>query len=334
MEEDRMNRSKLNVYSFTTGIVSVMMASAVLAASPADKYPEKPVRVVIPAPAGGPTEVIGRVIFTKMAESMGQPFVLETKPGASGTIGAADVAKAPADGYALLTNASWHVLYPGIFKELRFDPMNDFRMVGLTGTVPMVAVVSASSPYKLFAEVVTASRRSPGSVTYAHPGSASLPYLVGQFVNQQGQLTTRDIAYKGTGPALTDVAGGHVDMMYAPLPPAMPMIQSGKLRALAVSTGSRLKELPDVPTIAESGFPGFDVVTWYGVWAPKNTPTPIVEKLNKALVDASKTPQVLEVLKGQGTMPSDMTASQAEAYAKAEHVKWMDVLKKAGIKPE
>ncbi len=329
------NRSKINWHLTTGGIAAcLMMVGSALAASPADKYPEKPVRVVIPAPVGGPTEVIGRVVIGKMSESMGQPFVLETKPGASGTIGAADVAKAPADGYSLLTNASWHVLYPGIFKELRFDPMRDFRMVGVTGTVPMVAVVPASSPYKSFADLVAAARKDANKVTYAHPGSASLPYLVGQFVNQQGKLNIRDITYKGTGPALTDVAGGHVDMMYAPLPPAMPLIQGGKLRALAVSTATRLKDLPDVPTIAESGFPGFDVVTWYGIWAPKDTPTPIVEKLNKALVDASKTPQVLEVLKAQGTLPSDMNASQAEAFAKAEHEKWMEVFKKAGIQPQ
>lgn len=314
-------------------IVGASLAFAGTAALAA--YPEKPVRVVLPFAAGGPTDVIGRVVATQMGQDMGQPLIIETRPGASGTVGAGEVARAQADGYTLLMNASVQVIYPGQFKTLNFDPMNDFVPIGVLGTVPMVAAVPANSKFQSFHELVEFSKKNPDVIAFASPGHATLPHLVGEFVNLEAKTKMLHVGYKGTAPALTDLAGGHVDLFYAPLAPALPLIQSGKIKPLAVSTQERIDELPEVPTIAESlDLPDFDVVTWYGMWAPKGTPDEIVNQLNKAMIAASKSEQVAEVLKAQGTTPSELDPAQTKAFNEAENKKWVSVMEEAGIQAD
>ena len=269
-----------------------------------------------------------------MGEILGQPLVIETRAGASGTIGAAQVAKAPADGYTLLMNPSVQGIYPAQFKSLSFDPIKDFRMVGVLGTVPMVAVVPPNSKFKTFADLIQHARAQPGTLTFASPGVATLPHLAGELINTSTKASISHVGYRGSSPALTDVAGGHVDLMYAPLAPALPLIQSGKVVPLAVTTKTRLADLPNVPTIAETILPDFDIVTWYGMWVPKDTPEPIIAKLNKVMVEASKSPKVVEALKSQGTLPSTMSYQEAEAFNLAESVRWIKVMKDANIQPE
>jgi tripartite-type tricarboxylate transporter receptor subunit TctC len=301
----------------------------------AQDYPAKAIRTVLPFAAGGPTDAIGRVIATQMGTLLGQPLFIETKPGASGTLGAAEVARAKADGYTLLMNASVQVTYPGLFKSLSFDPMKDFEFIGVLGTVPMVAVVPPNSRFKKFSDIVKAAKEAPQSVSYASPGVATIPHLVGELVSIENKAPMTHAGYKGTAPALTDIAGGHVDLFYAPLAPAMPLIKSGKIKALAVTTKDRIAELPDVPTISSELSPSnFNVVTWYGLWAPKGTPRPILEKLNQALLAASKSDKVLETLKAQGTVPSTMNLEQANRFANEENKKWVEVMKAANIQPE
>lgn len=297
-------------------------------------YPDKPIRVIMPWAAGGPTDVVGRVVAVQMGEILGQPLVIETRAGASGTIGAAQVAKAPADGYTLLMNPSVQGIYPAQFKSLSFDPIKDFRMVGVLGTVPMVAVVPPTSKFKTFAELIQHARAQPGTLTFASPGVATLPHLAGELINTSTKASISHVGYRGSSPALTDVAGGHVDLMYAPLAPALPLIQSGKVVPLAVTTKTRLADLPNVPTIAETVLPDFDIVTWYGMWVPKDTPEPIIAKLNKAMVEASKSSKVVEALKSQGTLPSTMSYQEAEAFNLAESARWIKVMKDANIQPE
>ncbi|WMD23527.1 tripartite tricarboxylate transporter substrate binding protein [Achromobacter seleniivolatilans] len=297
-------------------------------------YPDKPIRVIMPWAAGGPTDVVGRVVAVQMGEILGQPLVIETRAGASGTIGAAQVAKAPADGYTLLMNPSVQGIYPAQFKSLSFDPIKDFHMVGVLGTVPMVAVVPPTSKFKTFAELIQHARAQPGTLTFASPGVATLPHLAGELINTSTKASISHVGYRGSSPALTDVAGGHVDLMYAPLAPALPLIQSGKVVPLAVTTKTRLADLPNVPTIAETVLPDFDIVTWYGMWVPKDTPEPIIAKLNKAMVEASKSPKVVEALKSQGTLPSTMSYQEAEAFNLAESARWIKVMKDANIQPE
>ncbi|MFY3626629.1 Bug family tripartite tricarboxylate transporter substrate binding protein [Achromobacter xylosoxidans] len=299
-----------------------------------DAYPDKPIRVIMPWAAGGPTDVVGRVIAVRMGEILGQPLVIESRPGASGTIGAAQVARAPADGYTVLMNPSVQGIYPAQFKSLTFDPIKDFRMVGVLGTVPMVAVVPPDSKFKTFGELIAQAKAQPGSLSFASPGVATLPHLAGELINTTTKASISHVGYRGSSPALSDVAGGHVDLMYAPLAPALPLIQSGKVRPIAVTTKARLAELPDVPTIAENGLPGFDIVTWYGMWVPKDTPEPIVAKLNKVMIEASQSPKVVEALKSQGTLPSTMTYQEAEAFNLAESARWIKVMKDANIQPE
>ena len=297
-------------------------------------YPDKPIRVIMPWAAGGPTDVVGRVVAVQMGEILGQPLVIETRAGASGTIGAAQVARAPADGYTLLMNPSVQGIYPAQFKNLSFDPIKDFRMVGVLGTVPMVAVVPPTSKFKTFADLIQHARAQPGTLTFASPGVATLPHLAGELINTSTKASISHVGYRGSSPALTDVAGGHVDLMYAPLAPALPLIQSGKVVPLAVTTKTRLADLPNVPTIAETVLPDFDIVTWYGMWVPKDTPEPIIAKLNKAMVEASKSSKVVEALKSQGTLPSTMGYQEAEAFNIAESARWIKVMKDANIQPE
>ena len=311
------------------------MSISLYATSALAAYPEKPIRVMLPFAAGGPTDAIGRVVATQMGKDLGQPLVIETRPGASGTIGTAEIAKAKPDGYSLLMNASVQVIYPGMFTQLSFDPMNDFTPIGVLGTVPMVAVVPADSKFSSFKELIDFSKANPDGITFASPGQATLPHLVGEFVNLEAKTKMVHISYKGTAPALTDVAGGHVNLFYAPLAPALPLIKSGKLKPLAVSTKDRIPELPEVPSIAESlDLDDFDVVTWYGMWAPKGTPNDIIQKLNTTMIEASKSEAVAEVLKAQGTTASNLDAAQTKAFAEAENVKWLKVMKDANIQAE
>lgn len=325
----------MNKRSFITAACSAIVAAMPIAGAQAqDNYPDKPIRVIMPWAAGGPTDVVGRVVAVKMGEILGQPLVIETRAGASGTIGAAQVAKAPADGYTLLMNPSVQGIYPAQFKSLSFDPIKDFRMVGVLGTVPMVAVVPPNSKFKTFADLIQHARAQPGTLTFASPGVATLPHLAGELINTSTKASISHVGYRGSSPALTDVAGGHVDLMYAPLAPALPLIQSGKVVPLAVTTKTRLADLPNVPTIAETILPDFDIVTWYGMWVPKDTPEPIIAKLNKVMVEASKSPKVVEALKSQGTLPSTMSYQEAEAFNLAESVRWIKVMKDANIQPE
>ena len=325
----------MNKRNFLIATCSMLAAVLPIAGAQAQgSYPDKPIRVIMPWAAGGPTDVVGRVVAVQMGEILGQPLVIETRAGASGTIGAAQVAKAPADGYTVLMNPSVQGIYPAQFKSLSFDPIKDFRMVGVLGTVPMVAVVAPTSPFKTFADLIQHARAEPRKLTFASPGVATLPHLVGELINTSTKVSVAHVGYRGSSPALTDVAGGHVDLMYAPLAPALPLIQSGKLIPLAVTTKTRLAELPDVPTIAETVLPNFDIVTWYGMWVPKDTPEPIVAKLNQAMVEASKSAKVVEALKSQGTLPSTMSYQQAEAFNLSESARWIKVMKDANIQPE
>ncbi|KGD92424.1 ABC transporter substrate-binding protein [Achromobacter sp. RTa] len=299
----------------------------------ANSFPTQPVRIVVPHQAGSTTETFGRMLTPEMSTLLGQPIVIESRPGAAGTIGARDVALSKPEGYTGLMNASIQVMYPGIFKTLHFDPMKDFTPVGVFGFAPMVAVVRAQSPIKSFRDLIEAARAKPGSITFASGGLGSLPHLVGELVNVRSGVQISHIPYNGTGQALTDVLGGHVDVLYASVASALPQIKGGKLRALAVTSAARIDLLPDVPTIAESGIPDFDVTSWYGYWVPKDTPRAIVDRLNQTMRDASAMPAVAKRLANDGIIPSKMDAKEFAAFAATENKKWLDVMKRANVQP-
>lgn len=312
-------------------------AAPLLASLPAfadAHYPSRLIKIVIPFPAGGPTDAIGRVFAREVSRTLGQPMIVENKGGAGGLTASADVAHAPPDGYTVLMNPSVQVTWPSLIKDLKFDPMQDFQPVALLGVVPLVAVVATQSPYRGMRDFIEAAKKEPGALTYASPGTGSFMHLTGEFVNSAAQIKTMHVPYKGSAPAITDVAGGHVALMYAPLATALPLIQGGKLRALAVTTARRLPSLPNVPTFAETGLSNAEISTWYGVWAPKGTPADIVEKLNSAFRAAVSNDGVKSVLAAQGTEAQAMDVPAFTQFVDAEYRRWTKVVKDAGISPE
>ncbi|WP_420995193.1 Bug family tripartite tricarboxylate transporter substrate binding protein [Cupriavidus sp. 30B13] len=300
-------------------------------AQAADNYPARPIRIVAPHQAGSTTELFGRMLVPEMSELLGQSVFIESRPGAAGTIGARDVALSKPDGYTVLINASIQVMYPGMFKSLPFDPLKDFTPVGVFGFAPMVVVVGAQSRLASFQAMLDAARASPGKLTFASGGLGSLPHLVGELVNLRSHASIAHVAYNGTGQAVTDVMGGHVDILYASVASAVPLIRSGKLRALAVTSATRVDSLPGVPTIAESGLPDFDVTSWYAMWAPKGTPPAVVARLNQAMRDASAMPAVRERLAANGVIASKLTAAEFARFSAAESAKWLEVMRRAGV---
>lgn len=297
-------------------------------------YPVRPVKIVIPFPAGGPTDVIGRVFAREAERGLGQPMIVENKGGAGGLSASAEVARAPADGYTLLMNPSVQVTWPSLVKDLKFDPINDFQPVALLGVVPLVAVVSTASPYRSMRDFVQAAKKEPGALTYASPGVGSFMHLAGEFINTTAAISTRHVPYKGSAPAITDVAGGHVTLMYAPVATAAPLIKSERLRPLAVTTAKRLASLPQVPTLSEAGMANVEISTWYGLWVPKGTPAEIVARLNGVFRSAVGNEAVTAVLTAQGVEAHAMDVAAFTQFVNAEYRHWTKVVKDAGIKPE
>lgn len=315
--------------------IALMGAAAMLAAAPAvhaqDKYPSRPITLVSPYQAGGTTETFARLIIDDVAAILGQPIVVEQKPGAAGTIGARFVATSKGDGYTLLANTSQHVMYEGMFKNLPFRPMEDFRPVGVLGSAPIIVVTGENSPYKTFKDVLEAARTR--NLTFASGAQGSLPHLTGERVAVQGKLNMTHVPFSGTAPALTNVMGGHVDLLYSTAASVMSQIRAGKLRALAVSTKERMPELPDVPSIAEMGMPGFDVAAWYAVWAPKDTRPEVVDAINQAMREASARPEAKKRMAALSVTPSTLTAAQFAAFAESERKTWLDVMRRANMQP-
>ncbi|HUG57703.1 MAG TPA: tripartite tricarboxylate transporter substrate binding protein [Candidimonas sp.] len=316
---------------FAIAAVAMHTSPAVLAA---DAFPSKPIRIISPHQSGSTTELFGRMLSTEMGELLGQSIVMESRPGAAGTIGAREVAHSKPDGYTALVNASIQVMYPGMFKSLSFDPMKDFTPVGVFGFAPMVVVVSEQSKIKSFKDMIETARKHPKTLSFASGGLGSLPHLVGELVNLSSKAEITHVPYNGTGQATTDVAGGHVDILYASVASAIPMIKGGKLRPLAVTSAKRIDALPDVPTIAESGIPNFDVTSWYALWVPKDTPKDVVAKLNKSMRDASELPVVQERMKLNSVIASKLTADEFASFVQAEGDKWLGVMKRAQVQPK
>jgi len=297
-----------------------------------DKYPSRPIMLVSPYAAGGATETFARFLSDDFSAIIGQPLVIEQRAGASGTIGARHVAASKPDGYTLLANTSQHVMYEGMYRKLPFDAMKDFKPVGILGSSPILVVVADASPYKSFKDVLEAAKTK--NITYASGALGSLPHLTGERVASLAKVKMTHVPFSGNAPAVSNTLGGHVDMMYSTAPSVITQIKGGKMRALAVSTKDRMPELPDVPTIAESGMPGFDVTAWYAVWAPKDTPNDVVRLLNETLRAASSKPTARKRMADASVTPSDLTAEQFAAFAERERQTWLPVMKSAGLEPE
>ena len=298
----------------------------------AQSWPQKPIRMVIPYPPGGPTGVMGRLVATKLPELLGQPVIVDNKPGASGQMGAAEVAKAAPDGYTFLTNASIHVINPHVYSKPMVDPIREFTPVALIGVVPLVMVVPPMQPAKDVKEFIAWAKANPGKVNFASASSASAQHLAGEHFKQVTGIDMQHVPYNGSGPALADLVGGHVQLMFDSLPSSMSFIRSGKLKALGASSTKRLAVLPDVPTLIEAGVPDFDLTTWYGVWAPAGTPKDILARMNAEIVRLVVMPDMKEKLAGLGVEASAFTPEQFAAFNRTEYERWGRIVRAANIK--
>lgn len=306
---------------------------APLLASAAD-FPTKPIRFIVPYTAGGTTDLVARTVGQRVGEKLGQPVVIENRGGAGGNIGMDAVAKAPADGYTIGFGAiSTNALNPHIYKSMAFDPRKDFTAIGLLGTSTIVLEVPATSPIKSVAELIAAAKKTPG-LPYATAGAGTSMNLAGVMFAQMTGTQLTHVAYKGSGPAITDMLGGTVGIMFDNLPASLPHIQAGRLRALAVAGPSRSPALPDVPTIAEAGLKGYALEPWFGVYGPANLPPAIVKTLNQAFNEALAEPGIKDKLLQAGFTPRGSSAEELAQLTRSEYQRLGDVARQAGMTAE
>ena len=291
------------------GAAAVALPPAI-AAEAASVYPAKPIKIVVPFPPGGTTDTLIRIVAPRLQQAMGQPVVIENKGGAAATLGADFVAKSAPDGYTLLVGAAHHTIAQSVFPKLPYQFGTDLAPIGMLALVPNVVVVNAAVPAKSVQEFVALTKASPDKYNYASAGLGSAHHLIGEMFKLETGAKLVHIPYKGSGPAVGDLLGGQVSAMFDTVTSALPHIKSGKTRALAVTTAKRSSALPDVPTLAESGLPGFDVGTWFGLMAPAATPAPILAKLNAQVAAILKDPAVRKQLLDQGIEP--LPGTQAE----------------------
>ena len=314
-----------------TGIAALTCAQVALAQT----YPTKPVKLIVPYPAGGITDIVGRAVAERMSESLGQPVVVENRSGAGGSIGAEAAARSSPDGYTLFVGTSaTHGTNPSTFANLKYSPAKDFSPVALLAYAPLLIVVHPSVPANNLKEFIAYLKANPKKVNYATTGAGGSVHLTTeQFALATGTQMNM-VPYKGSAPALTDLMGGHVQVMFDNVPSAAPLAQSGKVRALGVTGAKRSNLVPDVPTVAEVAVPGFDSGSWIGLYAPANTPAEIVAKLNTAANQALKNPALLETFKKAGLDPQGGTPQDLASYQAREIAKWAGVVKTIGYVPE
>ena len=300
-----------------------------------DKYPSKNITYIVPFPAGGTTDILARIVGQKLGVVMGTTFVVDNKGGAGGSIGSEVGSRALADGYTLIGGTvSSHAINVSLYPKLGYDPIKSFTPVVLIGSNPVILVVGEKSPYKTLHDVLNAAKAKPGTVTAASAGSGTSQHMALELLGFKSGTKFIHVPYKGSGPAIQDVISGQVDMMFDTSVVAAQHIQSGKLRALAVSSAKRLEAFPNVPTVAESGVPGFEVTSWQGIFVPAGTPRPVVDKLHDEIMKILQTADMQERLKGLGMQGSTMTVAQISEFQKAEVEKWAQVVKAANIKLE
>jgi tripartite-type tricarboxylate transporter receptor subunit TctC len=296
-------------------------------------WPNKPIRWVVPFPPGGAMDAIARTLGEKAAKSLGQPFVIENKPGAGGNIGADFVAKQPGDGYTMMITSIGMATNKPLYGKLNYDPVKDFAPVSLLAVVPNVLVTNATQPdVKTARDVIAAARKAPGKLTYASAGNGTSIHLAGEVFTSLAQVEMLHIPYKGSGPAVSDLLGGQINYMFDSITSARPHIESGKLRALGVTTAKRSSTLPNVPTLAEAGVPGYEVSPWFAVFMPAATPKAIVSKLNKALLDAMKDPEVAKRFETIGAEPVGSTPDELAQHLARESERWTQLITERGIK--
>jgi tripartite-type tricarboxylate transporter receptor subunit TctC len=298
-------------------------------------YPNKPIRLIIPFPPGGGNDIIARFISRKLSARLGQPVVLENKAGANGIVGLSAVMQAAPDGYTLgIAAAGPMAVNPALYDKLPYNPLTDFSHISNMVNYPLLLVTHPSVPAKNIQELIAIAKAKPGTLFYASPGNGNSGHLAGELFNSLAKVTTTHVPYKGQGPATADLLAGQVQMLYSSIPSVLPMVQQGRLNAIAIGSAKRLASLPNVPTIAESGVPGYEAYSWIGLVAPANTPKDIIVRLNKEIVEILKDKESAEELLKQGSIPVADSPEQFAAYVKDEIAKWGAVVKSANIKAD
>jgi tripartite-type tricarboxylate transporter receptor subunit TctC len=318
------------------GAAISLTATSVLAQGSGAAYPNKTIKLVIPFPAGGATDILGRTLALKLSTALGQQVIVENKPGAGGTIGADSVAKATPDGYTILmATSSTHSIAPAINPKMPYDALNDFAPIAHFANAPSVMIVGNSFPAQSVQEAVTLFKSNPGKYNFGSSGIGTYPHLVAElFKWRAGGLFVVHIPYRGTGLVITDLVAGQIGYLMDSIVSAQPHIKDGKVRPLAVSGKARSKSLPNVPTFTEAGVPGLELSNWFGVFAPANTPRAIVDRLNKEINAIAKQSDVVERLERAGAEPASGTPEQFSKVVKDELDGWKAVIKRANIKPE
>ncbi len=322
--------------TYLLALTAFVMTAALngVAAQPAN-WPSKPITYVVPFAPGGTTDILARLIGEKLSKSLGQPIVVENRPGAGGNIGSGFVAKAAPDGYTILGGTiSSHAINVSLYPDLPYDPEKNFAPITLIGSLANVVAVNANSPIKTVQELIAEAKAKPGALTFASSGAGTSQHLSGELFKRMAGVEITHVPYKGSAPALQDLLGGHIAMVFDNVVSVASLIKSGKVRPLAVTSLNRIKTFPEIPTVAESGLPGYEVVSWQGIFAPAGTPPDIIKRLNQEIVAILKMPDVAERMDTLGLEPVGNTPEEFAKFQKAEIAKWAKVVKEAGVKPE
>lgn len=312
----------------------VLAAALAVGSASAQQFPTKPIRLIVPFAPGGATDYMGRTIAQKLSESLGQPVVVDNRPGANAILGTDMVAKAAPDGYTLLLNAFGHATNPYLVAKLPYDTVKDIAPITLLVTGPLLLVAHPSVPANNVKELIAYLKANPNKLNYASGGIGSSQHFAMELLQNVSGTKMTHIAYKGTAPAYVDLLAGTTSMMFDNLVTAMPQVKAGKLKAIAVSTPQRMSQVPDVPTVMESGLPGFETGIWHGILTTAGTPKPIIDRLNSEIVKALNAPDVKEQFLARGLIPVGGTPEQFDAFIRSEMGKWSKVIKEAGIKAE
>jgi len=319
----------LRLLGFITALAGIAPLAAPATAQP---YPSRLVKIIVPQTPGGATDVFARKIGQALSERWGQPVVIENRAGAGGVLGTDGVAKSAPDGYTLLvTYAGSQAINPSLYPKIPFDSVGDFQMVATLAVTPFILIVNPKLPAQNFAEFIALAKARPGSLTYASSGNGSVNHLLGEMVKTETGIDMLHVPYRGVAPAITDVIGGQVDAAFSSVPSVLQMIRAGSVRALAVSSAQRIAAAPEIPTIAESGLPGFDVNPWWGILAPAGTDMAIVRKINADVAAILRSKEMIDFLATQGAEPLITSPEEFLRILQADLVKWAKVVKAAGV---
>lgn len=314
-----------------------LLAATALATSVpalAQAFPSKPVRIVVPFPPGGTTDILARDLSQQLAQKWGVSVVVENKAGASGSIGSLDVVRSAPDGHTLLLTATHHVINPGLRKNLPYNTRTDFTSIALIAAVPNVLIVNASTPYRSVDDLIRAGKEKPGSLSFASTGIGGANHLAGELFKSMTGVEMTHIPYKGAAPAMTDLLGGQIPVMFDSVPTVLPHLATGKLRALGVTSRNRVALLPDVPTLDEAGIKGFEATAWFGLYGPANIAPDVLRRISTDVVDALRVPAMQEKFARIGAEPGVMPQAEFAAFVQSEVDKWGKVIERAGISAE